>query len=196
MNVLVVPGLYPRGCEALQCSAYSSAIPAWKADGFNVLVQQFGWNDRVPLSDRHDDLLETIDKLPDSIYGIGASAGSLALINAFSQRPEKFRKLITIAAPLNLTEEDFAGFKRNPLVPIPTILREAYLQADDFLGTLSAEGLAKITSVHGRRDPRVLPRWSQRPGIVSHELPLNGHGRMIMGALRKHRHRIQDLFVD
>ena len=151
-HVLLVPGLYPRGCEGLQRTAYSSVIPMWRADGFSVVVQQFGWNDAMPLAKRQAVLLDTIDALPDGLYGIGASAGSLALINAFGERPDKFRKLVTIAAPLRLTEENFAGFKHNPFVPIPAILREAYLQADDFLSTLSAEGRAKIASVHGRYD--------------------------------------------
>ncbi len=194
-SVLIVPGLHPRGCEAIQHFAYSSVISAWEADGYNVSVQQFGWNDRVSLADRQAALLEAIDALPNRIYGIGASAGSLALITALRERPDKFHKLVTVAGPLSLTEADFAGFKRNPLVPIPTILREAYHQADDFLNTLDAAGLARIASIHGRHDPRVLTRWSQRPRIVSHELPTSGHGRTIMGALRKYRHKTQALLA-
>lgn len=194
-TVIIMPGLYPRGCEPLQHFAYSSVIPAWEADGFNVSVQQFGWNDRMSLADRQAALLEVVNTLPDGSYGIGASAGSLALITAFREQPEKFRKLVTVAAPLRLTEEDFAGFKRNPLVPIPAILQEAYHQADDFLNSLSVAGLAKIVSVHGRHDPRVRPYWSQRPGIATHELPTSGHGRTIMGALLQYRQRTQELLA-
>jgi hypothetical protein len=104
-DVLIVPGLHPRGCEALQNFTYSSAIPLWEADGFNVSVQQFGWNDRRSLSDRQKSLLETVDALPHGSYGIGASAGALALIAAFKERPDKFHRLVTVAAPLSLTEE-------------------------------------------------------------------------------------------
>lgn len=194
-NVLVVPGLHPWGCEALQYLTYCSAISGWEADGFNVSVRQFGWGDDLPLADRQVALLETVDALPNGSYGIGASAGALALIAAFRERPEKFCKLLTVAAPLSLTGEDFANFKGNPLVPIPTMLRGAYQQADNVLSALNAEGLAKIVSMHGRHDPRVLPHWSRRPGIASLELPVSGHGRTIMNALRKYRHKTQELLA-
>lgn len=194
-NVLLVPGLYPRGCEALQRYAYNSIVPAWQAAGYDLVVQQFGWNDRLSLADRQDALLEAIASMPNNLCAIGASAGGLAVINAFRGVPSKFHKVLTVASPLSLTEADFASFKDNPFVPIPDLLREAYHQADDVLNTLSAEGLAKVVSLHGLYDPRVLPQWSQRPGIATYELPTRGHAKTIMGALRKHRDRTQDLLA-
>ncbi|HEX6462597.1 MAG TPA: hypothetical protein VFZ58_05035 [Candidatus Saccharimonadales bacterium] len=191
--VLVVPGLHPRGCEKLQRLAYERALSKWPANGYDVTLQQFGWNDALPLADRQNALLETIDDMPEHISAIGASAGALAVIGALQAAPEKFDKILTIAAPLHLTETEFKKFKQNPVVPIPDILREAYIQADNFLSIASLEGLSKIISLHGRHDPRVLPDWSQRPPLTSYELPVSGHGRTIMYALKKHRALLQGL---
>lgn len=194
-HVLLVPGLYPRGCEALQRHTYNSVVPAWQADGYNLVVQQFGWNDRMSLTARQDALLETVDSMPDNLSVIGASAGGLAVINALQEMPDKFSKVLTVASPLSLTEADFASFRDNPFVPIPRLLREAYHQTDDALKSLSTEGLAKVVSLHGRRDPRVLPTWSQRAGIATYELPTRSHAKTIMGALRGYRGRTQGLLA-
>lgn len=194
-HILLIPGLYPRGCEAIQKYAYSSVIPSWQKDGFSVTVQQFGWDDYMPLEDRQQALLETIDDMPDNLYVIGASAGGLAVINALRERPEKINKVLTVATPLNLAEADLAHFKDNPFVPIPALLRAAYYQADNFLNSLGSEELTRIISLHGTSDPRVRPPWSQRPGIANYALPTRGHARTIMGALRRYRQETQELLA-
>lgn len=186
-KVLLVPGLYPRGCEPLQRFFYSTVLPQWRADGYDLTVCQFGWNDKLSLATRQQMLLETIEKMPGTICAIGASAGGLAVIEAFKNMPDKFAKIVTVSSPLNLMEADLVHFKNNLLVPIPGLLREVYSEVDSFLSAAGEPQRTKIASLHGGSDPRVLPRWSQRPGILYHELPVNGHGKTIRHALGVNR---------
>ncbi len=125
-NVLVVPGLYPRSCEAGQRKAYEWAVSRWQADGFNAMVRQFGWNNKYTLQDRQAAFFEAINEMPDRLYTIGASAGALAVPSALQAMPGKFQKIVTIAAPLHLTEAELARFKGNPIVPLPKFSKELY----------------------------------------------------------------------
>jgi len=192
-NVLLVPGLHPRGGEVIQRVAYNSCVSEWREDGYNVAVRQFGFDDRQSLASRQQTLLETIDDMPSDLYVIAASAGALAVLGAFKERPDRFGKVITVASPLLLNKSDLANFKGNPLVPIPRSLETMYHEVDEFLKAASVSALAKIISMHGRKDSRVPPHWSQRPGIETYELPVSGHGRTIMSAIRRYRQVTQDL---
>lgn len=175
--VLFVTGPRPHSHEA----SYRSAIRHWEADGYDL--RWFPWSAVNHLAAQKEALLETVEAMPDHLLAIGVSVGALAVLSAFGETSKELRKLVTLAAPLNVTQEDLVRMRTSPRDLNPGMSEALYYEADTFLSTTGVNGLAKIVSVHGRSDSVVLPRWSQRPGIESCELALNGHSKVIKHAL-------------
>lgn len=176
LNILVIPGLQPPGTEAVQRVTYHAVLWRWRAAGYRVTVCQFGWYRGGSFAERHRRMLERVDQLPGELVVIGTSAGGLEAVNVLADRPDRVRRVVTIASPLQLEAP-----LRPRLGRLPRLVSEAYDRAD---GALRQDELRRrVVSLYGQADGLVPPRWSQRPGVTCHQVPGHGHAVTIFRTL-------------
>jgi hypothetical protein len=192
-NILIVPGLHPPGFGAMQYVTYNAIAALWRADGHNTQVHQFGWYEQdMTLKKRQAELQDALNKMGSDVYAIGVSAGGLAVLGAFANSDTKLVRIVTIATPLNVSEEAFANFRGKLF--IPPVLETVYAEADTFLKEADDTTRAKIASIRGIKDHRVPPTWSRREGISNEQvLPTTVHSITIFSALTVHRKQVQEL---
>lgn len=178
-QLVIIPGL---GDRSLWDTLFAAV---WWLRGFRPRIFTFGWEVRTEIYEqKFDFLMKFIDRLPDDdVYIIGVSAGGVAAVQALNARPNKVRKVATVSSPYGI----FSPVENRPLLAGLELLKTQ-------LPLMPPELKSRILSVHGRRDARVLPEWSQAEGIATERIFAFGHARSIFAALTLFSGRIKRFF--
>jgi len=193
-NIVIVPGLHPMTPESLQYDTYRAATARWSKDEFDVHILQVGWHRKGETTETQQARLqEGLEYIEGPIWGIGVSAGGLALIGAMEANEDKIPMVVTVASPLNVPESALDQLRSNRFKSrfIPASLEGHYRTANTYLQNVAATAPGRIVSFHGRKDTRVPLDWSVcDPPMQSFELPGRKHGYTILGGLALHRDKI------
>ena len=177
--LIIIPGLGDRGW------LYRIVVPLWHILGFDVKVFVFGWNSHSPSRKvKMKRLLAYIDTAIEPVYIIGVSAGGVAAVNALYSRPHKIRQLVTVATP----------YKAVPSLK-NAILSALQKEAGICIERDPALIAACTTSFYGLYDKKVPIERSRVAGLREVQLPLVGHGAIILCALTLYCMRLKKIVL-
>jgi len=175
--LIIIPGLGDRGW------LYRIVVPVWYMLGFDAKVFIFGWNSQGPSHKvRMKRLLAYIDTTVEPVYVIGVSAGGVAAVNALYSRPHKIRQLVTVATPYKVVPS-----LKNPILTALQKEVGIHMKHDPVLIAVHT------TSFYGLYDRKVPTGKSQIAGVREVQLPIIGHGAIILCTLTLYCMRVKKL---
>jgi len=147
--VIILPGL---GDEE---ELFRFATRNWDKFGLAVYICPFGWKDfSSPFETKLLKLLSLIDSLYSQGFEvslIGTSAGGTAVLNAYLEKKDKIKRVVTICSPLKPCDGHILRSFKN-LCKINHILGESIQRLNNKVNLLTHEDKKKIMTVSSHFD--------------------------------------------
>ena len=165
--VIYVPGLGDHHSRLQQL-----AISTWRVFGLKPLAFPLGWADGEAFQPKLERLVNKIDELSKDgdVSMVGTSAGASAVLNAFAQRKDNVRKVITICGKIQHPETIHEWrFKKNPA------FRGSIELLPSSLNALSSKDRQRILNLYPLHDGIVPASDALLEGAHKKLIPTIGH---------------------
>lgn len=152
-KLVIIPGIGDRS------RAYEVFAAVWRLWGFEVHIIPFGWsNYYADYETKMRECMHQLDRLgkDEPAYIIGVSAGGVAAVNVFADRPS-VKRVITVCSPYREFDHELDN----------RLLAEAITELGHSLDRLDPSEKRNILSVHAVYDQVVGAAMSRPPGIKS-----------------------------